>query len=112
MSYAIKPDGSYRAVDATMELEADEILYNEVPQWVYNLMEANRIKAEQAAIEDAWRVREVAFITDQLMGVEDGDPSALPGTEAEWRAYRTAARAWKEGAENFPDQEHRPSRPE
>ena len=43
--------------------------------------------------------------------VEDGDPAALPGTEREWRGYRIQVRAWKEGAEGYPDSEHRPARP-
>ncbi|MBV4518546.1 hypothetical protein KVG88_00595 [Pseudomonas sp. SWRI74] len=70
--------------------------------------------AERAAavqIEDAWRLKETAFIADQLIGIEDGDPAALPGTEAEWRAYRTKVRNWKEGAQFFPDLTHRPIRP-
>lgn len=64
-----------------------------------------------AAEEDAWRLSEVTFIADQLIGIEDGDPTALPGTDAQWRAYRTKVRAWKEGAEHFPDQAFRPVRP-
>ncbi|WP_460410453.1 MULTISPECIES: hypothetical protein [unclassified Pseudomonas] len=61
--------------------------------------------------EDAWRVKEAAFIADQLIGIEDGDPAALPGTEAEWRAYRTKVRNWKEGEQFFPDTTYRPIRP-
>jgi len=68
-------------------------------------------RAENVAIEDQWRILEVAFIADQLIGIEDGDPSALPGTDAQWRAYRTKVRAWKEGALYFPDITHRPIRP-
>lgn len=63
------------------------------------------------AEENAWRIKEVAFITDQLIGIEDGDPTALPGTDVEWRAYRTKVRAWKEGTLYFPDSTQRPIRP-
>lgn len=63
------------------------------------------------AIEDTWKLYEMAFIADQLIAMEDGDPGALPGTERNWRDYRTLVRAWKEGAEYFPDQSFRPVRP-
>lgn len=63
------------------------------------------------ASEEAWRGSEVSFITDQLIALEDGDPSALPGTVQQWRDYRTAVRGWKEGASGFPDSSGRPYRP-
>jgi len=69
------------------------------------------LRAQQVVVEDAWRVAEVAFIADQLLAIEDGDPTALPGTDTQWRAYRTKVRAWKEGALNFPDAAFRPQRP-
>jgi hypothetical protein len=68
-------------------------------------------RASEVLAEDAWRVKETAFIADQLIGMEDGDPAALPGEEADWRAYRTKVRNWKEGAQFFPDLIHRPIRP-
>lgn len=111
MPYAIKENGSYRAITVDMELEPDETLYDDIPQWVYDKIESDRILAEQVKAEDDWRVMEIAFIADQLIAMEDGDPEALPGTEAQWRAYRTATRNWKEGAEHFPDLAHRPVRP-
>jgi hypothetical protein len=63
------------------------------------------------AIEDAWKLYEMAFIADQLIAMEDGDPSALPGTDRQWRDYRTQVRAWKEGVSGFPDSAGRPHRP-
>jgi len=68
-------------------------------------------RAAAVLAEDAWRAKETAFIADQLIGIEDGDPAALPGTETEWRAYRTKVRNWKEGAQFFPDLTYRPIRP-
>ncbi|WLG43219.1 hypothetical protein [Pseudomonas sp. FP1740] len=109
--YAIMANGSYRAIDEWMELMEGETLYEVVPQWVYDMVEANRIRTEQVSVENAWRADEVGFVTDQLIGMEDGDPSALPGTEVQWRSYRTLVRAWKEGTEYFPDSSHRPVRP-
>jgi hypothetical protein len=69
------------------------------------------LRAQQVLVEDAWRVAELVVIADQLIAIEDGDPAALPGTETQWRAYRTQVRAWKEGALYFPDAAHRPVRP-
>ncbi len=64
-----------------------------------------------AKAELQWQTSEMAVIADQLLAIEDGDPAALPGTEREWRDYRIRVRAWKEGAEGYPDSEHRPARP-
>ena len=64
-----------------------------------------------AKAELQWQTSEMAVIADQLLAIEDGDPAALPGTEREWRDYRIKVRAWKEGAEGYPDSEHRPARP-
>ncbi|MGY2337991.1 hypothetical protein ACW9HW_01930 [Pseudomonas sp. SDO5532_S415] len=111
MPYAIKVDGSFRAIDPYMELQEGETYYEDVPQWVYEKMEADRIKREQTVIEDQWRADELALIADQLIALEDADPSALPVTETEWRAHRTKVRAWKEDAEHFPEAEYRPVRP-
>lgn len=66
---------------------------------------------EGAAMARAWQEEEMRLIAEQLTSIEDGDPSALPGTEREWRDYRIQVRAWKEGAEGFPDEEKRPVRP-
>lgn len=67
--------------------------------------------AEGAAMERDWQEGEMRLIAEQLPALEDGDPTALPGTEREWRDYRIQVRAWKEGAEGFPDAEKRPVRP-
>ncbi len=53
-------------------------------------------------IEDAWRDAEMAAIAEQLLMLEDEDPNALPGTAAQWRAYRIQVRAWKTGNADFP----------
>ncbi|WP_374979001.1 hypothetical protein PSGK_18810 [Pseudomonas solani] len=52
--------------------------------------------------EDAWRDAELATIAEQLLMLEDEDPNALPGTAAQWRAYRIQVRAWKTGNADFP----------
>lgn len=67
--------------------------------------------AEGAATERDWQEAEMRLIAEQLPAVEDGDPTALPGTEREWRDYRIQVRAWKEGAEGFPEADKRPVRP-
>ncbi|WP_055134849.1 hypothetical protein QZH45_11420 [Pseudomonas corrugata] len=77
------------------------------------------LQAKAAAIEAIWRdgdptvatPGELAFIAEQLLMLEDNDPSAEPGTADQWRAYRVQVRAWKDGAPNYPDRAYRPVRP-
>lgn len=66
---------------------------------------------EGSAREREWQELEMALIADQLLSLEDDDPTALPGTEREWRDYRIKVRAWKDGAEGYPEIENRPQRP-
>lgn len=61
--------------------------------------------------EYTWRMAELLLAADQLMAIDDDDPSRLPGTDREWRDYRIALRAWKEGNINFPEEGLRPMRP-
>ena len=63
------------------------------------------------AEEDSWRNSELLFAADQLMAIDDDDPNRLPGTDREWRDYRIAVRAWKEGNVDFPNKDLRPKRP-
>lgn len=67
--------------------------------------------AKSAWVENSWRESELGFISEQLLMLEDEDPSALPGTPSQWRAHRVEVRAWKEGNPNFPDIDKRPARP-
>lgn len=60
--------------------------------------------------EPLWVATEMAVVADQLLMHEDGDDMAVATPEA-WKDYRKALRRWVEGAEFFPDQEHRPIRP-
>lgn len=46
--------------------------------------------------EKSWRDLEMTLIADQLLRIEDGDPTALPGTDRQWRNYRIQLRAWAE----------------
>lgn len=64
------------------------------------------------SMEIAWVESEMEVVKEQLLRLEDDDPSALPGTERQWRDYRIALRAWKPGAEGFPYQNKRPKRPQ
>lgn len=68
--------------------------------------EEYRVKALE---ESEWVALELSFIADQLLAIEDDDPTALPGTEREWRDYRIKVRAWKEGNTSFPDKDKRPT---
>ena len=68
-------------------------------------------RQDAAVTEYQWRDVELALVADQLLRVEDGDPTALPGTAIQWRDYRIKLRAWVDGAEHFPDSASRPVRP-
>lgn len=110
--------------EAVASIEAGNFLFVSVEGGIFSTSPApqppeSQTPEEQAhwdrlseiAGEDAWRAAEVAFITDQLIALEDGDPSAMPGTVQQWREYRTAVRGWKDGAPGFPEPSARPSRP-
>ncbi len=81
------------------------------------LRKAADIKAEAEMLrlapliaeETEWVESERNFVTEQLEAIEDGEE--VPSTEREWRDYRIQVRAWKEGAEGFPEAEKRPVRP-
>lgn len=66
---------------------------------------------DPAAVEAAWRDDEMNLVADQLLRIEDEDPSALPGTGRQWRDYRIHLRAWVEGSQYYPDSAYRPARP-
>lgn len=72
---------------------------------------ANRLLAPLKEAEARWQTAEMAFIADQLIALEDQDPTAQPGTERQWRDYRTQVRRWEEGADGYPALESRPHRP-
>ncbi|NMY37117.1 MULTISPECIES: hypothetical protein [unclassified Pseudomonas] len=61
------------------------------------------------AEETQWVESERNYVAEQLEAIEDGEET--PGTECEWRDYRIQVRAWKQGAEGFPDSDKRPARP-
>ncbi len=118
--YWVLSDGSY--IGATNGLPAEDVL----PEWIevftppayadqiwdftnsvwlpYSLMQSTNT-------ENAWRDAELPIIADQLLMIEDEDPNALPGTAAQWRAYRVQVRAWKVGNTHFPNNNSRPTRP-
>ncbi|CRI56421.1 hypothetical protein [Pseudomonas sp. CCOS 191] len=71
---------------------------------------AAKAAAEAAAIESAWRDGEMQVAQQNVTAIDFGDES-VPGTAAEWKAYWLELRAWKEGAEGWPDSAHRAARP-
>lgn len=76
--------------------------------WVVSDETLARLSAER---ETAWVETEMPVVAEQLVMLEDEDPSALPGTARQWRDYRIALRTWKEGAAGFPEVAQRPTRP-
>jgi len=77
------------------------------PEWVDQVWDFNTESYGPSiygstCIADAWREAELLFIAEQLLMIEDNDPSAAGGTAAQWRAYRIEVRAWKAGNALFP----------
>lgn len=62
-------------------------------------------------LEKSWRDAELPIAKDNVTAIQFEDPDALPGTEAEWKAYWIALRNWKEGNPHYPDLTKRPPRP-
>lgn len=93
-----------------MEGERPSIDHTAVEGGFWQITSAT-LYAKAAAIESEWRNVEMLFIADQLLRIEDDDPTALPGTATQWRQYRIGVRAWVDGAENYPEAEYRPVRP-
>src|SRR3546814_2802419 len=77
MGYAITESGSYRAVAKETILMLEETFHDDLPEWVSEKAASARVIIEQVVVEDAWRIAEVAFVTDQLLALEDGDTTAL-----------------------------------
>ncbi|MBC3411271.1 hypothetical protein HU720_08135 [Pseudomonas sp. SWRI51] len=90
--------------------DEDTLLYTatQAGEWVISDETLARIGAER---EVAWVEEEMPVAAEQLIMLEDEDPAALPGTARQWRDYRIALRAWKDGAAGYPQIELRPARP-
>ncbi len=116
MPYAIKEDGQLRSVSADMVLEADETLVDELPDWLLRKLEEIGAVAGRIAREASWRGEELAVTARQLEALEEADADVPPsdllaGTRKDWLKYRGQLSNWKDGAEYFPDSDHRPVRP-
>ncbi|MBV4531017.1 hypothetical protein HU719_006305 [Pseudomonas sp. SWRI107] len=90
--------------------DEDALLYTatQAGEWVISDETLARIGSER---EVAWVEEEMPVAAEQLIMLEDEDPAALPGTARQWRDYRIALRAWKDGAAGYPQAELRPVRP-
>lgn len=90
--------------------DEDALLYTatQAGEWVISDETLTRIGAER---EVAWVEAEMPVVAEQLIMLEDEDPAALPGTARQWRDYRIALRAWKDGTAGYPRTELRPARP-
>lgn len=121
IGYAVRENGSFRAVSTEMTLDDGEVFYDELPQWVIDLLSNQAELNRLSGIENEWRNSEINVIANQLMAIEEADaaieeglepPSDLLfGTRNQWLSYRTKVRAWKEGNVDFPDKSKRPTRP-
>lgn len=64
----------------------------------------------EIALENGWIQQEMSRTAEEILKAQDSDPTAV-GTEADWRAYRVALRAWPEN-EHFPNKNYRPMAPD
>ncbi|QVW25369.1 hypothetical protein KJF94_07285 [Pseudomonas hormoni] len=69
------------------------------------------LRSKAAVFESVWRDVELPVAKDNVTAIQFEDPDALPGTEAEWKAYWIALRNWKDGNPDYPDLTKRPPRP-
>lgn len=90
-----------------------EVPWPEAGDQVWNFETQSWGESPSAALnrEKQWREEEMEFIADQLLRIQDDDPTALAGTDRQWRDYRILVRAWVEGFVGFPDPTLRPVRP-
>lgn len=112
-----KADGQLRSVSATMVLEDDETLVEELPNWLLTKLEEIGNLAGKAASEGAWRSEELSATARQLEALEEAEADVPPahllgGTRKAWLRYRGQLSSWKEGSFNFPDRSFRPTRPD
>lgn len=97
----------YRDNDWVVLFLAD---FETVPPGFYEFDPEVDIKPDPQGELD-WVALEMAVVADQLLKLEDEDPSALPGTARQWRDYRIALRAWNATNPIFPNRLFRPERP-
>lgn len=119
MIYALcnKADGQLRSVSATIVLEDDETLVEELPNWLLTKLEEIGNLAGKAASEGAWRSEELSATARQLEALQQPEADVPPadllgGTRKAWLRYRGQLSSWKEGSLNFPDRSFRPTRPD
>ena len=116
MPYAIKENGFFRSVTSDMELDADEVLFDDFPDWLIRIMDSQRVESKNLLRENEWRLEELSDTSRQLEAIEEDEADEtpadlLPGTRKQWLKYRGLVSNWKEGAESFPDIANRPVRP-
>lgn len=116
MPYAIKENGQFRAVAGDMELTEGETIYEQVPQWLIDVLERQQIDLQHVTAEAEWRGSELMVISRQLEAIEEYEageapPDLLPGTRKQWLKHRGVVSNWKVGTEHFPEKALRPVRP-
>lgn len=68
--------------------------------------------SQLAIVQNDWRIKEMEFIADNLLYIEDENPLATtPLVLKTWRNYRIKVMAWTDTNVDFPDLTKRPVRP-
>ena len=104
-------DGIYAYNEDTLDQHLQEGFVSLSDEQYQDFVDSQALAVRKGE-EGLWVADQMQLVADQLLMLDDNDPTAIPGmTTADWRAYRIALRAWKEGAEGFPEQQYRPRRP-
>lgn len=127
----VRPDGSYvggyseksEEIPQAMPTEKDAYpssasklicINQEFPEYsdqIWKFPGWSESEGKKTRAESSWRDLEMSVIADQLLRLEDSDPTAMPGSPSEWREYRIKVRAWTSGAAGYPASSSRPKRP-
>jgi hypothetical protein len=75
------------------------------------LISQETVKAKLVLAENEWVETQMGEIAEQLLMLDDEDPSAKQGTARQWRDYRIELRKWTGENPDFPDSGKRPLAP-
>lgn len=115
--WAVREDGTWRGIDPEIKLDADEVLYEELPNWAFEAQVAQQLLREASSAEVSWQQEEIINIDNQLMAIEEYQAGIdgvvlLPGSRVDWLEYRSKIRLWKIGGNaEYPKVASRPKRP-
>lgn len=114
MKYYIEQDGEVWAFeeDGSQDFRITPTMRAMTDEEIYLHLNPPPTVEELAFVESEWVSDQMARVANQLLMLEDDDPSAEPGTARQWRDYRIELRKWIPDNPDFPDQSKRPVAPQ